>query len=56
LLKQLEPAVGDPAISPFNYTKGLDYVGYGELYLDILAAASSRDKSQHNMFDYLYGK
>jgi hypothetical protein len=56
LLQQLEPVVGDPASSPLEYTNGLEYVGYGELYLDILAAATSKDKSQYNIFDYLYGK
>jgi hypothetical protein len=55
-LQQLEPVMGDPASSPFNYTKGLEYVGYGELYLDILAAATSKDQTQHNKFDFLYGQ
>lgn len=47
--------MGDPASAPFDFTKGLEYVGYGELYLDILAAATSKDTSQHSKFDYLYG-
>jgi hypothetical protein len=50
---QIEPAVGDPATAPFNYTQGLEYVGYGDLYLDILGAATSKDESKHNMFDHL---
>ena len=50
---QIEPAVGDPANSPFNYTQGLEYVGYGDLYLDILGAATSKDESKHTLFDYL---
>ncbi|KAG7354339.1 glycosyl hydrolase family 99 protein [Nitzschia inconspicua] len=51
---QVEPVVGDPASTPFVYTKGLEYVGYGELYLDILAAATSKDENDHSKFDYLY--
>ncbi|KAG7351245.1 glycosyl hydrolase family 99 protein [Nitzschia inconspicua] len=51
---QVEPVVGDPASTPFIYTKGLEYVGYGELYLDILAAATSKDENDHSKFDYLY--
>jgi glycoprotein endo-alpha-1,2-mannosidase len=52
---QIEPAVGEPSTIPWNFTKGLEYVGYGELYLDILGAATSRDTSQHTIFDYLFG-
>jgi glycoprotein endo-alpha-1,2-mannosidase len=33
---QIEPAVGAPTDEPFNLTTGLEYSGYGELYLDIL--------------------
>jgi hypothetical protein len=51
---QIEPAVGDPATEPFNYTQGLEYVGYGDLYLDILGAATSKDESKHNIFDHLF--
>jgi glycoprotein endo-alpha-1,2-mannosidase len=51
---QIEPAVGEPTTIPFNFTKGLEYVGYGELYLDILGAATSRDTSQHTKFDFLF--
>jgi hypothetical protein len=43
-------------MTPFEFTKGLEYVGYGELYLDILGAATSKDKNKHNFFDYLYGR
>ena len=51
---QIEPVVGEPAIEPFNFTKGLEYVGYGELYLDILGAATSKDTTQHEIYDYLF--
>lgn len=51
---QLEPAIGEPATLPWNLTKGIEYVGYGELYLDILGAATSKDESRHSEFDYLY--
>jgi glycoprotein endo-alpha-1,2-mannosidase len=50
---QIEPVVGEPSSEPFNFTKGVEYVGYGDLYLDILGAATSKDKSQHTIFDYL---
>jgi len=50
---QIEPVVGDPSSEPFNFTKGLEYEGYGELYLDILGAATSKDKNLHHKFDYL---
>jgi hypothetical protein len=50
---QIEPVIGKPASWPFNITKGVEYVGYGELYLDILGAATSRDTSQHSEYDYL---
>jgi glycoprotein endo-alpha-1,2-mannosidase len=33
---QIEPAVGDTTDEPFKLTLGLDYVGYDDLYLDIL--------------------
>ena len=50
---QIEPVVGEPSVEPFNFTKGVEYVGYGDLYLDILGAATSKDKKQHTIFDYL---
>ena len=40
---QIEPVVGEPSIRPFDFTKGLEYEGYGELYLNILVAATSND-------------
>jgi hypothetical protein len=43
---------GVPTTEPELLTGGLEYVPYGELYLDILAAATSRD--QENMFDYFF--
>ncbi len=51
---QIEPVVGDPSTQPFNFTKGLEYVGYGDLYLDILGAATSSDTHLHNKYDYLF--
>jgi glycoprotein endo-alpha-1,2-mannosidase len=33
---QIEPVVGDTTTFPLLYTEGLEYVGYGELYLNIL--------------------
>ena len=50
---QIEPVVGYPSSQPFNFTKGLEYNGYGELYLNILGAATSKDKNQHSAYDYL---
>uniref|UniRef100_A0A7S4AA28 Uncharacterized protein n=1 Tax=Pseudo-nitzschia australis TaxID=44445 RepID=A0A7S4AA28_9STRA len=46
---QIEPAVSiigsitNATAQPELYTEGLEYVGYGELYVDILGAATSRD-------------
>lgn len=51
---QIEPVVGVDTTMPLNFTQGLEYVGYGELYLDILGAATSKDESQHTAFDYLF--
>jgi hypothetical protein len=33
---QIEPCVGEPTTLPNNLTNGLEYEGYGELYLQIL--------------------
>lgn len=33
---QIEPADGPPSAEPRNFTMGVPYAGYGELYLDIL--------------------
>jgi glycoprotein endo-alpha-1,2-mannosidase len=33
---QIEPVIGADSNSPYDYTMGLEYIGYGELYLDIL--------------------
>jgi glycoprotein endo-alpha-1,2-mannosidase len=33
---QIEPVTGDATSEPLLYTQGIEYVGYGELYLDIL--------------------
>ncbi len=35
---QIEPVVGEPTNLPLNLTNGLQYEGYGELYLNILRA------------------
>lgn len=48
---QIEPAIGEPATEPFNLTSGLTYVGYGDLYLDILRAATT--DGQEDFFDFL---
>jgi hypothetical protein len=37
---QIEPASGTTASTPFNLTLGLEYTGYGELYLDLLRKAT----------------
>jgi glycoprotein endo-alpha-1,2-mannosidase len=37
---QIEPAVGEPTTLPLHLTNGLEYVGYEELYLNILQAAT----------------
>jgi hypothetical protein len=37
---QIEPAVGEPTDKPFVMTQGLEYYGYGDLYLDILREAT----------------
>ena len=55
---QIEPAVSigsaaAAATEPELLTGGLEYVGYGELYLDILGAATSNNKDT-DLFDYLY--
>jgi glycoprotein endo-alpha-1,2-mannosidase len=38
---QIEPCVGEPTTEPFEYTNGIMYEGYGELYLDILRAGTT---------------
>ena len=48
---QIEPAIGEPASEPFNLTGGLTYVGYGDLYLDILRAATT--EGEEDVFDFL---
>ena len=37
---QIEPASGESTSKPFNLTNGIDYHGYGTLYLDILRNAT----------------
>mmetsp|Transcript_7616 Transcript_7616/g.18987 ORF Transcript_7616/g.18987 Transcript_7616/m.18987 type:complete len:565 (+) Transcript_7616:130-1824(+) len=56
---QIEPAVvvpgseTDGTTEPELYTGGLEYVGYGELYLEILGAMTSRDEESKMRFDHL---
>ena len=54
---QIEPAVSvgfaPTTTKPELLTGGLEYVGYGELYLDILGAATSKYKNT-NIFVHLY--
>jgi glycoprotein endo-alpha-1,2-mannosidase len=52
---QIEPvAWGEPAEWPPLKTQGLEYVGYGNLYLDILGSAVSSSIEGGGIFDYLY--
>jgi glycoprotein endo-alpha-1,2-mannosidase len=37
---QIEPCIGEPTTEPQDYTNGIEYEGYGELYLDILRVAT----------------
>lgn len=46
---QIEPAVGDPASFPVELTAGLQYTGYGELYLNILRQSTINEID--NIFD-----
>jgi glycoprotein endo-alpha-1,2-mannosidase len=41
---QIEPAIGDSTTKPLNMTGGLEYEGYGSLYLDILRKATKPTK------------
>jgi hypothetical protein len=51
--QQIEPVVGNgPSTEPVLLTGGLEYVPYGELYLDILSAATTRGND--NIFDYFF--
>jgi hypothetical protein len=50
---QIEPVVGETAVWPPIKTQGLDYVGYGDLYLEILGASTVSAYGQ-GIFDYLY--
>ncbi len=52
-VQQIEPVVGTASSNqPEILTGGLEYVPYGELYLDILQAATS--KNQDRTFEYIY--
>eukprot|EP00536_Pseudo-nitzschia_multiseries_P002707 jgi/Psemu1/63780/estExt_Genemark1.C_370012 len=51
---QIEPvAIGESASWPPLMTEGLEYVGYGDLYLNILGA-STVSKDHQGIFDHLY--
>eukprot|EP00536_Pseudo-nitzschia_multiseries_P001546 jgi/Psemu1/3502/gm1.3502_g len=56
---QIEPAVNtagseiDATTEPELFTGGLEYMGYGELYLDMLGAATSRDEESNQLFDHV---
>jgi glycoprotein endo-alpha-1,2-mannosidase len=51
---QIEPvAIGDNALWPPVMTQDLEYVGYGNLYLDILGASTVSENGQ-GLFDHLY--
>jgi hypothetical protein len=50
---QIEPVLGIDTTTPELYTQGLEYVGYGDLYLRILGAATSKNESRHTEFDFL---
>lgn len=45
---QIEPTVGETTTFPYNYTRGLEYSGYGTLYLDILREATIYDADAVN--------
>lgn len=56
---QIEPAVSAgpvdvSTIFPEGLTGGLEYIPYGDLYLDLLGAATSKDIEDTELFDYLY--
>jgi glycoprotein endo-alpha-1,2-mannosidase len=56
---QIEPVVsrgtmGDDTSEPPLLTGGLEYVAYGELYLDLLGAATSKNVEDAALFDDLY--
>jgi glycoprotein endo-alpha-1,2-mannosidase len=38
---QIEPVAGEATSDPVLYTEGIEYVGYGELYLDILGSMTT---------------
>jgi hypothetical protein len=55
---QIEPAVSIgyrdiPTNQPPILTGGLEYVPYGDLYLDLLAAATSKNVQDTELFDHL---
>jgi hypothetical protein len=57
---QIEPVMGaGPAgaatTRPPLLTGGMDYAAYGELYLDLLGAATSKNAQETELFDGLYG-
>jgi glycoprotein endo-alpha-1,2-mannosidase len=40
---QIEPCIGEPTTEPQEYTNGIEYEGYGELYLNLLRVATTCD-------------
>eukprot|EP00934_Nitzschia_sp_Nitz4_P008885 Nitzschia sp. Nitz4//scaffold32_size149145//6540//8115//NITZ4_002861-RA/size149145-augustus-gene-0.46-mRNA-1//-1//CDS//3329548015//8875//frame0 len=47
---QIEPATGENAMEPDDLTGGLEYTGYGELYLDILRELTTSNATSDNIF------
>jgi glycoprotein endo-alpha-1,2-mannosidase len=45
---QIEPVAGEATREPVLYTQGIEYVGYGELYLDILGS-TTKDTSDFQL-------
>ena len=49
---QVEPAVGERTTEPFDLTQGVEYSGYGTLYLDLLRQATVQGQS--SVFDNIW--
>eukprot|EP00934_Nitzschia_sp_Nitz4_P006595 Nitzschia sp. Nitz4//scaffold185_size43419//16920//19772//NITZ4_007301-RA/size43419-snap-gene-0.64-mRNA-1//-1//CDS//3329539709//6585//frame0 len=52
---QIEPCDGLPATEPFELTEGLEYGGYGTLYLDILATYTQYNDTGFSRENYTNG-
>ena len=48
---QIEPCVGPTTVEPYNFTRGLEYEGYGLLYLNILKKMTPRAMISSNSQD-----